>query len=604
MLCNVSVASQGQNAKSSSKKSFQLDVKKNKNKKCTPINRAAVAKASSANNNVSASDAEKVVAGVEAKSHDASSQDAQPKSPDASKQDVQGGDGPTLTADSKKTVEEGKKFWPWAGRGAQDSLKARGGQVPASFADIVQPLIPAVVNVYTVRYNKNSTHNNHLPGFPFEEFNELLEQFNMRGFNFDNYSNPKATAVGSGFIIEPGDLLVTNHHVIEGGDEIYIKLVDGTEIPVKLLGSDKRSDLALLKIETKQPLAFVKFGDSTKMRVGDWTIAIGNPFGLGGTVTTGIISSKNRDIEMTDTGNIIDDFIQTDAAINRGNSGGPLFNLDGEVIGVNCAILSPSGTNVGIGFAIPSERAQNIIAQLKKNGKVDRGRLDITIQEVTKEIAQSLNLGESCGVLVTDVKEGGVGAKAGLEMGDVILEFNDQRVDNIRKLHILVADAPIGKEVKIVVLRNGKKQSLKAKIIDSSVTPQNGAATNKAEQKSAANEIEYYGITFAAAAQGGRAQGSGMQQGPAQGTEPGAQGQDIQNSQDEGVYIAKLHKYYRNAGLLVGDMVVLINQRRINSLQDVQEAFAQTQDRQDMLLLVRRNNINLFISVPVFREKK
>lgn len=243
-----------------------------------------------------------------------------------------------------------------------------------SFADIVEPLIPAVVNVYTVQYNQKSedSHKKSFESFPFDHLNEFLNHFNLP-FNFDEmYSNPKSVPLGSGFIIDPAGFIVTNHHVVANADEIYVKLTDNRELLAKLVGSDQKTDLALLKIEVESPLPFVKFGDSGKARVGDWVIAIGNPFGrLGGIVTAGIISSKGRNID----GGIVDDFIQTDAAINNGNSGEPMFNINGEVIGVNTVMFSPSGTNIGIGFAIPSNTTKAIINQLRHNGKINRGGL-------------------------------------------------------------------------------------------------------------------------------------------------------------------------------------------------------------------------------------
>lgn len=288
-----------------------------------------------------------------------------------------------------------------------------------SFADIVEPLIPAVVNISTIQYIHNKSESTEKDPLnekkPLDLVNDFLERLNIP-LNLEEIdTTPKSVPLGSGFVIDPSGLIVTNYHVIANVDKISIKLSDNTELPAKLIGTDTKTDLALLKVECETPLPFVKFGDSNKARVGDWVIAIGNPFGnLGGTVTTGIISSKGRDIDI-DTNNIVDNFIQTDAAINNGNSGGPMFNLEQEVIGVNTAIFSPLGTNIGIGFAIPSNTAKPIIERLKKDGKVSRGRLGIVIQDLTEEIAEGLGIKDTNGVLVAKVQEHGPGEKAGIK---------------------------------------------------------------------------------------------------------------------------------------------------------------------------------------------
>jgi serine protease Do len=283
-------------------------------------------------------------------------------------------------------------------------------------------------------------------------------------FAFDLYPNLQAMSLGSGFIIEETGLIVTNYHVIAGSDEIHVKLSDNTELPAVIIGRDPQTDLALIKINSTKKLPFVSFGNSNEARVGDVVIAIGNSLGFGGTVTTGIISSKGRDLG-SGMDELVDDFIQTDAAINTGNSGGPLFNIEGKVIGINTSIPAVSGgTNVGIGFAIPSNKAQNIVDQLKKNGKISRGKLDIAIQENTKELSEALNIDKDYGVLVVDVKIGGSGDKAGLKRGDLIIGFNEKEVINSRKLQLFVAETKIGEEVKLTIIRNGKTLDLKAQI--------------------------------------------------------------------------------------------------------------------------------------------
>jgi len=249
---------------------------------------------------------------------------------------------------------------------------------------------------------------------------------------------------------------VTNNHVIDGADEITVILDDMTTLPATLVGKDDKTDLALLKVNSKQPLAVAKFGDSDRTRVGDLVMAIGDPFGLGGTVTTGIVSARNRDINSGP----YDDFIQTDAPINRGNSGGPLFNMDGEVIGVNSAIYSPTGGSVGIGFAIPANAARNVVAQLKASGKIERGWVGVRIQRVSQEIAETIGLQRPSGALIAGTTDGGPAAKAGIQNGDVVLTFDGKPVADERALPRMVADAPIGKTVNIEVLRKGQRSTV------------------------------------------------------------------------------------------------------------------------------------------------
>ena len=261
------------------------------------------------------------------------------------------------------------------------------------------------------------------------------------------------SSLGSGFVVDPSGLIVTNNHVIEGADEIFISFTNGSKLKVvKVLGHDSKTDLALLKVEPKQPLKAASFGDSAKMRVGDWVMAIGNPFGLGGTVTVGIISAKKRDINAGP----YDDFLQTDAAINRGNSGGPLFNMDGEVIGVNTAIISPSGGSIGIGFAVPSNSAVQVVDQLKQFGETRRGWLGVHVQNVTDEIAESLGMKEPTGALVATVSPDSPAATAGIQPSDVILKFDGQPVENMRSLPRAVAATPIGKAVPVELMRKGE----------------------------------------------------------------------------------------------------------------------------------------------------
>ena len=321
-----------------------------------------------------------------------------------------------------------------------------GKTTPSSFADLAEKLMPSVVNIsstQTVKTTSNPFPFQFPPGSPFEDM-------------FKEFYRPterKATALGSGFIIDKKGIVVTNNHVIEGAEDIIVSVNGSTEYKAKVIGKDPYMDIAVLKIESEKKFKPVSFGDSDKARIGDWVIAIGNPYGFGGTVTSGIISSRNRDIGLTR----YDDFIQTDASINIGNSGGPLFNLDGEVIGINTAIIAPGQSgSIGIGFAIPSNPASNVISQLIEFGETKRGWLGVRIQVVTKEIAEVEKLEKPEGALVASVSENSPANKAGIKAGDIILEFDGKRVDTMRKLPKLVAQTKVGKRVKLKIWRNQK----------------------------------------------------------------------------------------------------------------------------------------------------
>jgi serine protease Do len=330
---------------------------------------------------------------------------------------------------------------------------------PRSVADIAEKLQDAVVNISTSQTLRgvDSVPLPNIPeGSPFEEF--FRDFFNQKG----NADKPqKVSSLGSGFVIDPSGLIVTNNHVIKGADEIIVKFNDGTRLKVeKVLGRDPKSDLALLKVRPRKPLHALKFGDSEVMRIGDWVMAIGNPFGLGGTLTVGVVSAKKRDINA----GLYDEFIQTDAAINRGNSGGPLFNMEGEVIGVNTAIISPTGGSIGIGFAIPSNTARRVIEQLEKYGEVRRGWLGVHVQTVTEEIAESVGLDSPRGALIAEITPDSPAKRAGLRAGDIVISFNGKEIGNMRELPRIVARTPIDREVDVVVLRGGARKTLKVRI--------------------------------------------------------------------------------------------------------------------------------------------
>jgi serine protease Do len=360
---------------------------------------------------------------------------------------------------------------------------------PESFADLADKLLPSVVNISTTQVieGRSGMELPKLPpGTPFEE---LFKEFFDR--NHSEQRSRKATSLGSGFIIGKGKYVVTNNHVIQDADEITVVLHDNTRIKAELVGRDPKTDLAVLKIEPKKKLAGVEFGNSDKSRVGDWVMAIGNPFGLGGTVTAGIISARGRDINSGP----YDDFLQTDASINRGNSGGPMFNLKGLVIGINTAIFSPSGGSVGIGFAIPSRVAEPVIKQLIKHGQVRRGWLGVHIQAVTEEIAEALGLNEVAGALVSNVIPDSPAEKARIRAGDIILKFNNKKVDKMRSLPRIVADTEVGKSVPIEIWRNNKNLNLSAVIEElDEETTKIAIKTGKSNNKSEVRSIQELGI--------------------------------------------------------------------------------------------------------------
>jgi serine protease Do len=317
--------------------------------------------------------------------------------------------------------------------------------MPASFADLAEKLMPSVVNISTtttVTTRSNPFPFEFPPGSPFEDM-------------FKDYGTPQkrqTSALGSGFIIDEKGIVITNNHVIQGAEDVYVRVNGEKNIKAKVIGADPGMDLAVLQIESDQKFTPVKFGDSDTARIGDWVIAIGNPFGLGGTVTAGIISARNRSIGLSR----YEDYIQTDASINQGNSGGPLFNMDGDVVGINTAILGQSGS-IGIGFAIPSNSAQKVINQLIEFGETKRGWLGVRIQTVTKDIADVEKLDEPRGALVASVAENSPSDKGGIKAGDIILEFDGKKINEMSELPRIVAETEVGKKVKLKVWRNKRE---------------------------------------------------------------------------------------------------------------------------------------------------
>jgi serine protease Do len=367
---------------------------------------------------------------------------------------------------------------------------------PESVANAAERLLPAVVNISTTQ-KIEGTGQVPMPNLPENSpFREFFDDFFEKQQREGDQPQRRVSSLGSGFIIDPSGILVTNNHVIEGAEEIEAKFHDGSTLKATLLGKDAKTDLAVLKVDPPKPLSYVTLGNSDTLRVGDWVMAIGNPFGLGGSLTLGIVSARNRDINSGP----YDDFIQTDAAINRGNSGGPLFNMDGDVVGINTAIISPSGGSIGIGFSVPSNTAKGVIDQLRQFGETRRGWLGVKIQTITPEIAESLNLGSPAGALVSDVVPTGPADKAGIKAGDVILSFDGKPIREMRDLPRLVADTPVEKNVEVLIARSGGKQNMKVtlgrleegeKLTDVAATPEPGTGP---EPKS----VEVLGMKIAA----------------------------------------------------------------------------------------------------------
>jgi serine protease Do len=457
---------------------------------------------------------------------------------------------------------------------------ARG---PDSVADVAEGLQDAVVNISTTQTLKGSAENvPNAPGPKGSPFEEFFDDF------FDDEEKDgmprKVSSLGSGFVIDPAGLVVTNNHVIEGADEIIINFTDGSKLKVvKILGHDPKTDLALLQVEPKKPLKAVTFGDSAKMRVGDWVMAIGNPFGLGGSVTVGIISATKRDINAGP----YDDFLQTDAAINRGNSGGPLFNMDGQVIGVNTAIISPTGGSIGIGFAVPSNSAVQVIDQLKQYGETRRGWLGVHVQNVTDEVAASLGLQEPKGALVAKVSPDSPAATAGIQPSDVILKFDGQAIDNMRSLPRAVAATPIGKSVPVELLRRGQN-------IDLAVTIGRLPESEEAEDAAASEEQE------APVPEPEREDLLGLSIAPL--TDELRQRYNIGKSID-GVVITEVQSNSPAAqkGVKPGDVIVEITQEKVKQPQDVKTRLlaVKKSGRKSVLLLLSDAKGELrFVAVP------
>ena len=450
--------------------------------------------------------------------------------------------------------------------------EAQAFGAPESFAELADKISPSVVNITTSAMIAAPADGMPMvpAGSPFEDF-------------FDDFGGPgpggpqRSEALGSGFVISEDGFIVTNNHVIEGADEIEIEFFSGERLKAKLVGTDPKTDIALLKVESDKPLPFVTFGNSDLMRVGDWVMAMGNPLGQGFSVSAGIVSARGRELSGT-----YDDFIQTDAAINRGNSGGPLFNMDGQVIGVNTAILSPNGGSIGIGFSMSANVVTKVVEQLKEFGETRRGWLGVRIQDMTPEIAESMGLADAKGALVTDVPEGPAKA-AGIQSGDVITRFADEEVGDAGDLTRRVADAPIGEAVPVIVLRDGKTETL-AVTLGRREEAEAATMPASAPAPEAPKELETLGLTLAPLDDEMRER---------LGLEAAAEGLLVTAVDQASEAFTK--------GLAEGDLITEAGQQKVVRLQDLEDRVKEAKDagRKSILLLVRRGGDPRFVALSI-----
>jgi serine protease Do len=455
------------------------------------------------------------------------------------------------------------------------SLPVNARSAPASFADLVEQISPAVVNITTstVIAGRTAPQGIAPEGSPFEEF------FNNRP---PNNGPRRSSALGSGFVISEDGFIVTNNHVIEGADEIQIEFFPGDGQPTELLnaeliGKDKNTDIALLKVDTNAPLRHVPFGDSNIARVGDWVLAMGNPLGQGFSISAGIISARNRALQ----GNY-DDYIQTDAAINRGNSGGPLFNMDGEVIGVNTAILSPNGGSIGIGFAMSSDVVTRVVEQLKKYGETRRGWLGVRIQDIAPDMVSAIEgLEDEKGALVTDVPDGPA-RNAGIQAGDVILNFDGDEVDDTRSLVRRVGNTDVDKTVRVVVLRDGSRETLRVTLGRREDAEAVSASSDDTPQEP--DSLNILGMNLSELSDEMRQE---------LGLKEGAAGLAVVDLDEGSEAFSK--------GLRAGDVITEAGQEKLESVDDFEDRVAEARDagRMSLLLLIRRDGQPRFLALSL-----
>ncbi|MBA3814106.1 MAG: Do family serine endopeptidase [Alphaproteobacteria bacterium] len=456
-----------------------------------------------------------------------------------------------------------------------------------SFANLVEPLLPAVVNISTTTLLRGRGETDASPvdspfpkGSPLEDFfKDFYDQMQPEG--------PRnSSAVGSGFIIDGSGYIVTNNHLIADADQVIVTLNDNTELKAVLVGRDRRTDIAVLKVNTEKKLPSVEWGNSEKLRTGDRIVAIGNPFGLGGTVTTGIVSHLARNIGAhSRSGDFINGYIQTDASINMGNSGGPMFDMNGKVVGVTTAIYSPTGASVGIGFAIPSEVAKKIVNQIREFGRPKRGWLGVGVQPVTEDIAEGLGLKELVGALIGRVNKDGPAAKAKLQAGDVILKIGDKAVKDNRSVPQIVADIPDGTQIPVTVWRKGKILSVPVQIREQAESDETGVIPSPEGGKDLAKGIEIHGMTLQPL------------------TAEVCQRFDITTPEVQGVLVVDVSPKSSAAekGIRPGEIILEISQVEVNTPQQILEQFknAEKENRKSALLLISRNGEPRYVSIKI-----
>lgn len=447
---------------------------------------------------------------------------------------------------------------------------------PESLAPLAEQISPSVVNITTSTTVEGRTGPQGIvpEGSPFEDFFRDFQERN----NEDGQRPRRSSALGSGFVITEDGYVVTNNHVIDGADEILIEFFSGDELPATVVGTDPNTDIALLKVESDEPLPFVSFGDSDQARVGDWVVAMGNPLGQGFSVSAGIVSARNRALSGS-----YDDYIQTDAAINRGNSGGPLFNMDGEVVGVNTAILSPNGGSIGIGFSMASNVVTRVVDQLKEFGETRRGWLGVRIQDVTEDVAEAMGLDEASGALITDVPEGPA-KEAGLMSGDVIVSFDGVDVEDTRGLVRQVGNTAVGKAVRVVVNRDGSTQTILVTLGRREEAEGATPAAMNDEPDSGETEKTVLGMTLSVL------------------TDQMRRDLGVPDTQD-GLAVLSVDETSEafEKGLRSGDLITEAGQQKVTSLDDLDDRIAAAKEagRKSLLLLVRRGGDPRFVALSL-----
>jgi serine protease Do len=458
------------------------------------------------------------------------------------------------------------------------SLAAVAQRAPDTFADLVDQVSGAVVNI-TTNTSIAAADQGPNSGSPLEDFFEEFRRRNSPDGNAPEMPRRRGSALGSGFVISEDGYIVTNNHVIANADEIMIEFFSGQELPAEIIGTDLNTDLALLKVESSEPLPFVSFGDSKAMRTGDWVMAMGNPLGQGFSVSAGIVSSLGRELQ-----GAYDDFIQTDAAINRGNSGGPLFNMDGQVIGVNTAILSPNGGSIGIGFAMSSNVVNNVVGQLQEFGETRRGWLGVRIQDVDTELADALGLETARGALVTDVPEGPA-SEAGILPRDVILTFDGIDIVDTKQLVRTVGNAPVDTAVRVVIFRDGETQTLLVTLGRREDAERTIPASLQSPDE--ATESTIMGLTISTLTDELRSQ---------LGLEADVEGLVVSNIEEDSAAFEK--------GLRIGDVIEEAGQVAVGTLSDLEDRIAEARDagQKSFLLLIRRGEDARFVALPLDGE--